>query len=133
MALTTGISSSPSFIPQANAADDEAAAVWMDEAEATMRREYLPRLVQFGLPEDAACFEGELSSSTKIILAFFLAFHGLLSRLLTRIFPVAAYDTDCAKVGELVCEVAAATNAACVAMARHGKGQLRELVTVSLF
>ena len=133
MALTTGVSSSPSLIPQANAADDEAAAVWMDEAEATMRREYLPRLVQFGLPEDAACFEGELSSSTKIILAFFLAFHGLLSRLLTRIFPVAAYDTDCAKVGELVCEVAAATNAACVAMARHGKGQLRELVTVSLF
>ena len=81
MALTAGISSSPSFIPQANAADDEAAAVWMDEAEATMRREYLPRLVQFGLPEDAACFEGELSSSTKRILAFFLAFHGLLSRL----------------------------------------------------
>jgi|TARA_B100000767_G_scaffold152932_1_gene143819 hypothetical protein len=36
-------------------------------------------------------------------------------------------------VGELVCEVAAATNAACVAMARHGKGTLRELVTVSLF
>ena len=31
----------------------------MDEAEATMRREYLPRLVQFGLPEDAACFEGD--------------------------------------------------------------------------
>ena len=61
MALTTGVSSSPSFIPQANAADDEAAAVWMDEAEATMRREYLPRLVQFGLPEDAACFEGELA------------------------------------------------------------------------
>lgn len=61
MALTAGISSSPSFIPQANAADDEAAAVWMDEAEATMRREYLPRLVQFGLPEDAACFEGELA------------------------------------------------------------------------
>ena len=58
MALTTGVSSSPSLIPQANAADDEAAAVWMDEAEATMRREYLPRLVQFGLPEDAACFEG---------------------------------------------------------------------------
>ena len=76
MALTAGISSSPSFIPQANAADDEAAAVWMDEAEAMMRREYLPRLVQFGLPEDAACFEGELSSSTKIILAFFWLFTG---------------------------------------------------------
>jgi hypothetical protein len=29
--------------------------------------------------------------------------------------------------------VAAATNAACVAMARHGKGTLRELVTVSVF
>ena len=68
MALTTGISSSPSFIPQANAADDEAAAVWMDEAEATMRHEYLPRLVQFGLPEDAACFEGELAG----LLCFFL-------------------------------------------------------------
>ena len=70
MALTTGVSSSPSFIPQANAADDEAAAVWMDEAEATMRREYLPRLVQFGLPEDAACFEGELAG----LLGFFLGF-----------------------------------------------------------
>tara|TARA_B110000003_G_scaffold181255_1_gene180406 strand:- start:87 stop:272 length:186 start_codon:yes stop_codon:yes gene_type:complete len=35
-------------------------------------------------------------------------------------------------VGELVCEVAAATNAACVAMARHGKGTLRELVTGSV-
>ena len=128
MALTTGVSSSPSFIPQANAADDEAAAVWMDEAEATMRREYLPRLVQFGLPEDAACFEGELAG----LLFFFWLFRRLL---FTRIFPVAAYDTDCAKVGELVCEVAAATNAACVAMARHGKGTLRELVTgsVSLF
>jgi hypothetical protein len=74
VALTAGISSSPSFIPQANAADDEAAAVWMDEAEATMRREYLPRLVQFGLPEDAACFEGELAG----LLFFFgfLAIHG---------------------------------------------------------
>ena len=71
MALTTGVSSSPSFIPQANAADDEAAAVWMDEAEATMRREYLPRLVQFGLPEDAACFEGELAG---LLFFFFLAF-----------------------------------------------------------
>ena len=70
MALTTGVSSSPSFIPQANAADDEAAAVWMDEAEATMRHEYLPRLVQFGLPEDAACFEGELAG----LLGFFLGF-----------------------------------------------------------
>ena len=69
MALTTGVSSSPSLIPQANAADDEAAAVWMDEAEATMRREYLPRLVQFGLPEDAACFEGELARL--LFLAFF--------------------------------------------------------------
>ena len=59
MALTTGISSSPSLIPQANAADDEAAAVWLDEAEARMRREYLPRLREFGLPEDVACFEGE--------------------------------------------------------------------------
>ena len=46
-------------IPQANAADDEAAAVWLDEAEARMRREYLPRLLEFGLPEDVACFEGE--------------------------------------------------------------------------
>ena len=46
-------------IPQANAADDEAAAVWLDEAEARMRREYLPRLREFGLPEDVACFEGE--------------------------------------------------------------------------
>ena len=71
MALTTGVSSSPSLIPQANAADDEAAAVWMDEAEATMRREYLPRLVQFGLPEDAACFEGELAG---LLFFFFLAF-----------------------------------------------------------
>ena len=44
---------------QANAADDEAAAVWLDEAEARMRREYLPRLREFGLPEDVACFEGE--------------------------------------------------------------------------
>lgn len=31
-----------------------------------------------------------------------------------------------------MCEVAAATNAACVAMARHGKGTLRELVTGSV-
>ena len=61
-----------------------------------------------------------------------MASHGLLSRLTVYIFPVAAYDTDCAKVGELVCEVAAATNAACVAMARHGKGTLRELVTGSV-
>ena len=81
MALTTGISSSPSFIPQANAADDEAAAVWMDEAEATMRREYLPRLVQFGLPEDAACFEGELAR-----LLLFLAFFG---------FSLAPISADC--------------------------------------
>ena len=50
----------------------------------------------------------------------------------TPIVAVAAYDTACAKVGELVCEVAAATNAACVAMARHGKGTLRELVTGSV-
>ena len=78
VALTAGISSSPSFIPQANAADDEAAAVWMDEAEATMRREYLPRLVQFGLPEDAACFEGELAG---LLFFGFLAFHWLLSLL----------------------------------------------------
>ena len=79
MALTAGVSSSPSFIPQANAADDEAAAVWMDEAEATMRREYLPRLVQFGLPEDAACFEGELAG-----LLFFFWLFGY-SRLLSRL------------------------------------------------
>lgn len=50
----------------------------------------------------------------------------------TPIVAVTAYDTACAKVGELVCEVAAATNAACVAMARHGKGTLRELVTGSV-
>ena len=81
MALTAGISSSPSFIPQANAADDEAAAVWMDEAEATMRHEYLPRLVQFGLPEDAACFEGELAR-----LLLFLAFFG---------FSLAPISADC--------------------------------------
>ena len=31
----------------------------LDEAEARMRREYLPRLREFGLPEDVACFEGE--------------------------------------------------------------------------
>ena len=79
MALTTGISSSPSFIPQANAADDEAAAVWMDEAEATMRREYLPRLVQFGLPEDAACFEGELARPTSFFFGFFLVFTAPIS------------------------------------------------------
>ena len=79
MALTTGVSSSPSLIPQANAADDEAAAVWMDEAEATMRREYLPRLVQFGLPEDAACFEGELAGL--LLFWFFFGFSRLLSRL----------------------------------------------------
>ena len=80
MALTTGVSSSPSFIPQANAADDEAAAVWMDEAEAMMRREYLPRLVQFGLPEDAACFEGELAG----LLLFFWLFW-LFRRLFRRL------------------------------------------------
>ena len=67
-----------------------------------------------------------------LFVRFVLASHGLLSRLTVYIFPVAAYDTDCAKVGELVCEVAAATNAACVAMARHGKGTLRELVTGSV-
>jgi len=50
----------------------------------------------------------------------------------TPIVAVTAYDTACAKVGELVCEVAAATNAACVAMARHGKGTLQELVTGSV-
>lgn len=79
MALTAGISSSPSFIPQANAADDEAAAVWMDEAEATMRREYLPRLVQFGLPEDAACFEGELARL--LLFGFFWLFTLAFRRL----------------------------------------------------
>ena len=78
MALTTGVSSSPSLIPQANAADDEAAAVWMDEAEATMRREYLPRLVQFGLPEDAACFEGELAG---LLLFWFFFCKEIITKL----------------------------------------------------
>ena len=44
--------------------------LYVVEAEATMRHEYLPRLVQFGLPEDAACFEGELAG----LLGFFLGF-----------------------------------------------------------
>ena len=114
-------------IPQANAADDEAAAVWLDEAEARMRREYLPRLREFGLPEDVACFEGEPCR-------YFFTFVCVDPNpdTPTPIVAVAAYDTACAKVGELVCEVAAATNAACVAMARHGKGTLRELVTGSV-
>jgi len=114
-------------IPQANAADDEAAAAWLDEAEARMRREYLPRLREFGLPEDVACFEGEPCR-------YFFTFVCVDPNpdTPTPIVAVAAYDTACAKVGELVCEVAAATNAACVAMARHGKGTLQELVTGSV-
>ena len=89
MALTTGVSSSPSLIPQANAADDEAAAVWMDEAEATMRREYLPRLVQFGLPEDAACFEGELAGLLFFFFGFSVGYCLLVSSQSPRTIPTA--------------------------------------------
>lgn len=44
---------------------------------------------------------------------------------------VAAADTSCASVGELVCDVARDVGAAMVIMAKHGKGALREAVVGS--